>query len=1031
MQIKGTIWFFVITFLIASLFSLSFTYCTRNVENKAKKFAETEATQIAKELAKGDEILEQVIYDSIYNEKESYYLDSMSHVTIYNILIKKYTYKDCKERELNLGLDLKGGMNVTLEVSEPDIITALSGDNKDPKFVQAINEAKEQLKNSQSDYVTLFVEKIKKLEPNKPLAAYFLTRELSERIKTNSTDKEVIKVLQEEINSAVDRTYQVLHKRIDKFGVTQPNIQKLSRSGRILIELPGVKDPTRVRKILQGTARLEFWEAYDFAEVVQRLESADKRVKAILDKFEQESKDSTDIADATADTDTDTEVTDTTQISTLEQQLSAAESTDTTITGKKEDKNANPLLSLFAGLNIVQSEGKQFAGDGPLIGYVHTKDTAEVSKYLELTISEFPNTKFAWSAKPVRLQIPGQFYELYALRVPADGKPKLEGDKVADAWQDYDQNGRIEVSMMMTSDGAKIWKKMTGDNKDKSIAIVLDNVVYSAPNVLGEIPNGRSSITGSFDVTEAQDLANVLKSGKLPAPARIVEEAVVGPSLGVEAINAGMLSFVIAFMLVLAYMIFFYNKAGIAANIALLGNVILLFGALTSMNAVLTLPGIAGIVLTIGMAVDANVIIYERIKEELRAGKGVRLAIDDGFKHALSAIIDGNVTTLLSGIILFWFGSGPVLGFATTLIIGIFTSLFTSLFITRLVFYWWLNKNRKITFFTKITEKLFTATKFDFIRMRKWAYLFSGLIFVLGIASLFTRGMSYGVDFTGGRTYVVRFDDDVKVDDIRGALFETMEETPDVKTFGSDNQIKITTKYMIEDDDPDADSIVEAKIFESIKGFYKTDMSFKDFTSDDPNKVLGRLSSEKVGPTIADDLKQSSVYAIILALIVIFIYIAIRFKNWQFGLGGVAALFHDAMFTIFMFSWLHGILPFTLDVDQTFIASILTIIGYSINDTVVIFDRIREYRTLYPNRDNYTNINDAVNSTLGRTINTAGSVIVVLLAIFILGGEIIRGFSFAMLVGCISGTYSTIFIATPLAYDVMNLRKKKEKVKKA
>jgi len=1025
MQIKGTIRFFAVVFILVSLYSLSFTYCTHKVEKDAKEYANSEAAhQLAKNLAGEDTLKERVLFDSISSAWESYYLDSMANEVVYNLLVKKYTYRDCKEKEVNLGLDLKGGMNVTLEISEPDIVIALSGNNQDPNFKKAIHEASEKLKKSQSSYVSLFVESIKKLAPEKPLASYFMTRELSDRIKTNSTDDEVIKVLNAEINSAIDRTFMVLRKRIDKFGVTQPNIQKLSSSGRILIELPGVKDPTRVRKILQGTAKLEFWETYDFVEIWPSLEKADQTIKNMLEKQVITDTLASDTVNASDSTDIVQAKTNT-----LEQKLNkVAEERDTSKADINNAKKENPLLSLFASFNIIDNEGKRYAGQGPLIGYVNSKDTALVNRYLTMLEGSFANTKFAWGAKAVKMNAPGNYFELYALKISTtDGKAKLEGDKVADAWQDYDQNGKVEVSMMMTSEGAKIWKKMTADNIGKSIAIVLDNVVYSAPTVQNEIPNGRSAITGHFDVAEGQDLATVLKSGKLAAPARIVEEAVVGPSLGIEAINAGMLSFVISFLLVLLYMIFFYSKAGLAANIALLNNIVLIFGVLASMGAVLTLPGIAGIVLTIGMAVDANVIIYERIKEELRAGKSVRLAIDDGFKNALSAIIDGNVTTLFSGFILLWFGTGPVQGFATTLIIGIFTSLFTALFITRLVFLWWLDRKRKIAFFTKITEKLFTATNFDFIKMRKWAYILSGLIFVAGIASLATRGMSWGIDFTGGRTYVVRFDNDVKVDDVRGELFKHMDETADVKTFGSNNQVKITTKYLVDDNSENADSIVESKIYESLKGFYSTNITFKEFTSDDPVKVLGRLSSQKVGPTIADDIKQSSLYALILALITIFVYVAIRFKNWQFGFGGVVALLHDAMFAIFIFSWFYGILPFTLDVDQNFIAALLTIVGYSINDTVVVFDRIREYKTLYPNRDNRTNINEAVNSTLGRTINTAGSVIVVLLAIFILGGEIIRGFSFAMLVGTISGTYSTLFIATPLAYDIMRLKGKKKK----
>ncbi|MPM20017.1 hypothetical protein SDC9_66444 [bioreactor metagenome] len=1023
MQIKGTIRFFAVIFILVSIYSLSFSYCTRKVEKDAKEYATSEAAyQMAKELAQGDSIRERVIFDSVSAAWESYYLDSMSNEVIYNLLVKKFTYKECKEREINLGLDLKGGMNVTLEISEADIVMALSGNNPDANFRKAIKNASEMQKNSQDSYVNLFVQSIRELAPGKPLAADFMTRDLSDRIKTNSTDDEVISVLNEEISSAIDRTFMVLRKRIDKFGVTQPNIQKLNASGRILIELPGVKDPTRVRKILQGTAKLEFWETYDFVDIWPVLEKADQTVKMVLSKQESQ-KDSV----ATDSVKKDTTATAKVKPTTLEEQLDQMPGqTDSAVTDAGTQA-ANPLLSLFKQINVYQSEGKQYPGEGAWIGLVHSKDTAKFGRYLRMVSTTIPNTKFAWEAKAEKLENePGDYFRLYALKITTtDGKPKLEGDNVADAWQDYDQNGRVEVSMMMTSAGAKIWKKMTADNVNHSIAIVLDNFVYSAPNVLNEIPNGRSSITGDFSVSEAQDLANVLKSGKLPAPARIVEEAVVGPSLGIEAINSGMISFIIAFVLVLIYMIFFYNKAGVAANIALVTNIVLIFGVLTSLGAVLTLPGIAGIVLTLGMAVDANVIIYERIKEELRAGKGVRLAVDDGYKAAYSAIIDGNVTTLLTGIVLFWFGSGPVQGFATTLIIGILTSLFTAIFISRLFFIRLLDRNKNITFDNKISRGFLTNTHFDFIGARKYAYLISGIVIAIGLFFIFTKGLNYGVDFSGGRTYVVRFDNDVKVDDVRSSLFKSMGETPDVKTFGSANQIKITTKYMVNDNSESVDSIVEAKVFEALKGFYTTDMTLQDFTSDNPDKVLGRLSSQKVGPTIADDIKQSSVYAIIVALLVIFIYIAIRFKKWYYGFGGVVALFHDSLIVVSLFSIFYGILPFNLEVDQTFIAAILTIIGYSINDTVIIFDRIREYGILYPSRSAKDNMNGAINSTLARTVNTAGSTIVVLLAIFILGGEIIRGFSFALLVGVLVGTYSSVFVASPLSYDLIKRKAKK------
>lgn len=1027
MQIKGTIRFFAIVFILVSVYSLSFTFCSRKVEKDAKEYAYSEdARALAQQLANGDTLKERMLFDSIGAAWENRYLDSMANEVVYNLLIKKYTYRECKEKELNLGLDLKGGMNVTLEISESDIIIALSGNNKDPNFIKAVATAVQRQQSSQTEFLTLFVESLRELEPTKPLAAYFLTRDMSDKIKTNSTDEEVIQVLQSEIDGAIERTFMVLRKRIDKFGVTQPNIQKLNAQGRILVELPGVKDPTRVRKILQGTAKLEFWETWEFTEVYPKLVDADKRIKTMISKQVETGADTTAKKDSLA-----ADTAKAKQPATLEEQMNATASADTSgMTDEQKAQSESPLLSLFAGFNVFESEGQQYPGQGPLVGFVPLKDTAQVNALLKKTADMFPNTRFLWGAKPAQLETPGTFLELIAIKVSTtDGIARLEGDNIADAWQDYDQNGRVEVSMTMTSEGSRIWKKMTAEasamNPKRCIAIVLDDYVYSYPTVQDEIAGGRSQISGSFTVAEAQDLANVLKSGKLPAPARIVEEAIVGPSLGLEAINAGILSFIIAFILVLVYMLFFYNKAGIAANIALVTNVVFIFGVLSSMGAVLTLPGIAGIVLTLGMAVDSNVIIYERIKEELRAGKGVRLAVDDGYKAAYSAIIDGNVTTLLVAVVLAWFGSGPVQGFATTLIIGILTSLFTSIFISRLFFINQLERNKKVTFDNKITRNFLSNTQINFIKTRKVAYLLSGSVIAIGLFFLFTKGLNFGVDFSGGRTYVVRFDKDVAVNDIRTSMFKEFGETPEVKTFGGNNQVKITTKYLINENNPATDSIVEVKVFNAVKGFYSVSMTFDEFTSDDPDKVLGRLSSQKVGPTIADDIKRSAVYAIIIALIIVFIYIAIRFNKWFYGLGGVIALFHDALITVSLFSIFYGILPFNLEVDQTFIAAILTIIGYSINDTVIIFDRIREYNTLFPKRSIAENMNGAINSTLGRTLNTAGTTIVVLLAIFILGGEIIRGFSFALLVGILVGTYSSVFVASPIAFEFIN-RKKKE-----
>lgn len=1040
MQIRGTIRFFAIVFVLVSLFSLSFTVCTRQVENDAKDYAYSELTMNeAMLLADGDTLRQRVIYDSLAASKESRYLDSMGNEVVYNILIKKYTYSDCKEHELNLGLDLKGGMNVTLEISESDIIVALSGNNQSPVFTKAIEMANEKRRESQREFLDLFVESIRELDPNKPLASYFLTREMNDKINTNTTDDEVISILTEEIDGAVDRTFLVLRKRIDRFGVTQPNIQKLNTQGRILVELPGVKDPTRVRKILQGTAKLEFWETWEFSEVRPLLEKANEQLRVMLGRVKNEenleadsvSADTEDVAVVTEDQ-PDTTVVDTGN--SLEQQLDGvndpmAMSNDTSQDAQfAQFSKENPLFA-YLTLNLQELDGQYYDGQGPLVGYAHSKDTAIVNRYLGMTKELFRNTRFLWTAKPINETDASNIYSLIAIRVKnADGKAPLAGDLVSDARQDYDQNGQVEVSMSMNSEGAKIWKKLTGDNIGRSIAIVLDDYVYSYPTVNGEIPSGRSSISGNFTVAEAQDLANVLKSGKLPAPARIVEEAVVGPSLGREAISSGLLSFIIAFLLVLAYMLIFYSKAGIAANIALVTNVLLIFGVLASLGAVLTLPGIAGIVLTLGMAVDANVIIFERIKEELRAGKGVRLAIEDGYKNAYSAIIDGNVTTLLAGIILAWFGAGPIQGFATTLIIGILTSLFSAIFISRMVFIWWLDRNKKIAFDMKITRNFLANTKLDFIKARKVALILSGIVIAIGIYSLTTKGLNFGVDFSGGRTYIVRFDQNVSTSDIRSEMFKELGESPEVKTFGSANQVKITTKYMINNNSTEVDSIVESHIFNVLQSFFKTNMTLEDFISDDENKVLGRLSSQKVGPTIADDIKRSAMYSLIIALIVIFIYIAVRFNKWYYGLGGVIALFHDSFITVSLFSLFYGVLPFNLEIDQAFIAAVLTIIGYSINDTVIIFDRIREYVGLYPKRSLKDNMNGALNSTLSRTINTAGSTFVVLLAIFLFGGEVIRGFSFALMMGVVIGTYSSIFIATPISYDLA--KKKLDEPKK-
>ncbi|MCK4568768.1 MAG: protein translocase subunit SecD, partial [Bacteroidales bacterium] len=674
----------------------------------------------------------------------------------------------------------------------------------------------------------------------------------------------------------------------------------------------------------------------------------------------------------------------------------------------------------------VDQEGRPY--NSATVGRARIQDTSRINNMLKRAKEVFPvDLKLLWANKPRDPN--SDILELVALKVTTrDKRAPLTGDVIVDARQDYNQMGQVEVSMSMNSDGAKVWRRLTGNNIGKQIAIVLDGYVYSYPNVNGEIPNGRSSITGIGDLNEAKDLANILKAGKLPAPARIVEEEVVGPSLGAEAISSGLWSFVIAFILVLIFMILFYNRAGWVANLALLTNIFFIFGVLASLQAVLTLPGIAGIVLTVGMAVDANVIIYERIKEELRAGKGMRLAIADGYKNAYSAIIDGNVTTLLTGIVLYIFGTGPVQGFATTLIIGILSSLFSAIFISRLVFTTLLNKNKKLSFSNKYTRNWLVDVNIDFLGMRKKAYILSAVIIIAGVASLFTKGLNPGIDFTGGRTYVVRFDQPVSTGDVRAALTAEFDNNaPEVKTFGPSKQVKITTKYLIDDKSPEVDSIIQVKLFHSLKPFYTDqEMEYRDFSTDVENesKMMGILSSQKVDPVIADDIKYRAWRAIAIALLVIFIYIAIRFRKWQFGLSGLIALIHDSLIIIGIFSIFYNILPFSMEIDQAFIAAILTIIGYSINDTVIIFDRIREFSGLYPKKDMRENMNAALNSTLARTLNTSGTTIVVLLSIFLFGGEVIRGFAFALLTGIIIGTYSSLFTASPIAYDLLGGDKK-------
>jgi len=1035
MQSKGAIKVFAIAFALVCLFQLSFTFFSTKTERKARSYATNQdAVNKAEELSGGNQLMKTFYFDSLARVRESYYIDSLSNEVVYNILVKKYTYKDVKEREINLGLDLRGGMNVVLEVSIGEIIKALAGPNSvNPIFQQAMQSAYAKQRSSQRDFVTLFGEAFSEADPNAKLASIFNTVELKDKISYNSTNEEVLSVIKNETEGAFDMTFNILRTRIDRFGVTQPNIQKLAGTGRILVELPGIKDPARVRKLLQGTANLEFWETYNYSEIYNYFAEANKRLIPVVgtEKIEGEDSpvdslnasptESNDLAKA-AEKDTTSSLLDK-----IESDTSAAASKDRNF---EDYAKENPLNAYLMPAFYQSEDGNYYPMQSATVGYSAIKDTANVNAMLSKVNSVFPrNLKLAWSAKPRDEK--SDVLELIALKVTSrDGTAALGGGVIVDARQDYDQSGGVEVSLTMNSEGARVWKRLTGENIDKQVAIVLDNHVYSFPFVRGEIPNGMSNISGGgMTLEEGQDLANILKAGKLPASARIVEEAVVGPSLGQEAINAGLWSFVIAFMLVLAYMAFFYARAGWVANLALVVNIFFIFGVLASLGAVLTLPGIAGIVLTLGMAVDANVIIYERIKEEMRAGKGMRLAITDGYKAAYSAIIDGNVTTLLTAAVLYIFGTGPVQGFATTLIIGILSSLFTAIFISRIIFTWALDNNKRITFDLPITHDFLHNTKIDFLKLRKYAYIFSITLSVIGLISLFTRGLDPGVDFAGGRTYVIRFDQNIKTIELRAALAVQFDgEAPEVKTFGPNSQVKVTTKYMINDERPEVDSIIQNKLFTGLKPFYaKKNITYIDFTTDatDAGKILGIRSSQKVGPTIADDIRNKAFMAVIFALIVIFIYIAIRFKKWQYGFGGLVSLFHDALITLGIFSLFYSIMPFTMEADQTLIAAILTIIGYSINDTVIIFDRIREYVTIHPKREYSVNVNEALNSTLSRTVNTTGTTLVVLIAIFILGGEIIRGFSFALLFGIFFGTYSSVFVATPIAFDLMNRKLKK------
>ena len=1007
MQSKGFIKLIAVLLALACVYQLSFTFKTRSVEKKAAEYAAS--------------------FDLDHQaEAEQHYLDSVQNRPVFNMGFKSFTYKECKEKELNLGLDLKGGMNVMLEVQVEDVVKALAGDSQnDPAFKEAIAEADKALhEGSSKDYIGDFVKAYQRLSNGSPLAAIFVSPDRKD-ITLESSDADVEKVLKAETDAAIAASFNVLRSRIDHFGITQPNIMRLPNSHRILVELPGVKEPQRVRNLLQGTASLEFWTTYDANEVFPAMNAADQ----LLRKEQAALVAENDEAAAAQET---AEVAETAEAADegLLAEVAAADST-AQVDAAAANRFSAEEHPLFAVLDPT------YAG-GAVVGSAYKADMAAVNQYLAMpAVRElFPaDIMFKWAVKGDP-QKDGR-YDLYAIKVAtADGKAPLDGSVVVDAVEQYAERGAsAEVSMTMNGEGSREWARLTGENIGKCIAIVLDGYVYSAPVVRTKIDKGISSISGDFSIQEAKDLANVLKSGKVPAPAKIIQDTVVGPSLGQASINAGMLSFVVAFILVLLYMGLFYKTAGWMADVALLCNVFLLMGVLVSFGAVLTLPGIAGIVLTMGMAVDANVIIYERIKEELRGGKGLSLAIKDGFSKAYSAIIDGQLTTIITGIVLFVFGNGPVQGFATTLIIGIITSVFCAIFITRMLIEWVVAKWGSISFSYKWSENFLNNTHVDFIRVRKIGYVITAVLMVLSCVSFFVRGLNLGAEFTGGRAYVVRFDKAVSAEEVRKNLGEVFARQADadaasisfeVKQYGNENQMRIVTQYRYDDTSDEATAEVEQVIYEAMKPLYSYDITFEQFrnTQTDQN---GILTADKIGPSIAQDMTWNAIYSVLFSLIAIGLYIAFRFKRWQWATGATLALAVNALFIIGLFSMCYGILPFNLEVNQAFIAAILTIIGYAINDTVVVFDRIREYLGLYPKRSLKENVNNAINSTLSRTINTSGTTLVTLLAIFFFGGETIRGFIFALIVGVVVGTVATIFIATPMAYDLMTKRAKIDK----
>ena len=978
MQNKGLIKLFAFLFGIVSIYQLSYTFITSKVEKEAEAYATNKISSSEENYVAKREAL------------ETSYLDSIGSDPILGFT----SYDEAKRKELNKGLDLKGGINVTLQISVKDILKGLANNTKNPIFNKALADADAASKSSDNTYLELFFEAWDNLKGDAKLASpdIFFTKGLSEEIGSmDADDATVKKIISDKVDESVVSAFEVLRERIDGFGVTQPNIQREGNSGRILVELPGARDVKRAQDLLSSTAQLEFWETYEpnNQSVSQFLIAANEKLKDILDVEEAPKEEVTK-----PESEIDSLLSDVSQ-DTLD------------VAGQ-----VNPLLDLFKG----PSTGYALVG-------VSVQDTAEVGEYLRMSEirrllpADIKFVKWAWERPTAN----SEFVGLYALKSNRENQPRISGDVVSDATDDYDQRGRPAVSMSMNTRGAKEWEKLTGDayNNKTGIAIVLDNKVYTAPGVSsGPISGGRSEITGTFTVNETKDIANVLRAGKLPASAEIIDSFVVGPSLGQEAIDSGFMSFVIAMIFVLVWMIFYYGKAGAFADVALILNVVLIFGVLASLSAVLTLPGIAGIVLTIGMSVDANVLIFERIKEELDKGKGKSQAIADGFGNALSSILDANITTGLTALILFVFGSGPIKGFATTLIVGILTSLFTAIFITRLLIEWYLGgKGRRLDFCTGITKNLFKNINVDFLAKRKIAYIFSGILIAVGLFSLITQGLQQGVDFVGGRNYQIRFEHPVSPSEITSELTEVLGSAS-VKTFGEPNQIMVTTNYKVDVPGNEVDDEILEKLYTSLQKYLPDGASYEDFVPGGTLEDIGVLKYRKVGPTIADDIKKNALWAVLGSLAVVFLYILFRFRKWQFSLGAVTAVFHDVLIVLGIFSIAGKLMPFNMEIDQAFIAAILTVIGYSLNDTVVVFDRIREI-IAEKGWSGGNNVNEALNSTLGRTLNTSLTTLVVLLAIFIFGGESLRGFMFAMIIGIIVGTYSSLFIATPVMFDTL------------